>query len=842
MATSISVKLVRGALVLDLASDPYEVSEGFTPPNTLVVPMIAAGTSANRYGGGTLVGRTATTRSFSFALHIGGAAPSEMDVRASVSRLQFMLDGAGDPDYPTYLVYRANTDTTLEPLWGQGALLYEIVQGTVGLSAMYGVSDMKARQLPNTTVDLQIKPYALGRAQLVATATGGILPDQWGTTDGAERGLQVPEATPTGGNKMTNPVFGASTWNTGWTAQASIIASQNTNPTYLLPQTQSSAFLQSSSAATNVFTQSINVGNTNTHSFSALVMRPDGTAVTSADTVINYNTFDLSTTFLSLGNGLYLATASAAGVNAAVITGLRIKSGRSIYLLAFQCEEKSYPTPICWGDLMGCAWTGTAHASTSTRTIAQLKLAVSDTVLRAAQGSIAITVIPNVSSSALGRNAYLFSLGTTNMRATWENANTRWIFLDPTNANQASGPASSFAAGVPVVLHITWGPSGSFIYVNGAQVATNATYTPAALGANLFIGLNATPAENWPGSIADFRTYAYPLTATEVLNDYTNTTKLAGATQDAAQRVGALPWLYTVAGDNIVGAVTGVVNTVAKYNWCAAGGIPGSAPAITSLKLTTSTALANAPIWLSRLLCQYFYQPGITATSAFLNDDYNATADVGNSSGDGFTTVSVTSSDSRTTPFNTLGYRLLQGRECYLFTRLKDAGANLTIALGFRIASLGTTINTDYVAVAADATFRLFKTNPFIFPRLFNVFDDNTPTVAAFWVLNSLRTVFSAANVSVDFVQLMPRPLTKITTLNNATVDTIVAVKGTQARSINSSAQYSDPVTVTGDVFELEPGGYNLIPVLLGEVTLGYTVTFSVTFSSVSVTPRYALL
>ena len=44
-------------------------------------------------------------------------------------------------------------------------------------------------------------------------------------------------------------------------------------------------------------------------------------------------------------------------------------SGKFFYIDGAQCEAKAYPTPYCDGSLgTGHAWTGTAHASTSTRT------------------------------------------------------------------------------------------------------------------------------------------------------------------------------------------------------------------------------------------------------------------------------------------------------------------------------------------------------------------------------------------------------------------------------------------------------------------------------------------
>lgn len=829
MTSPQSVKLIHGAAVLDLTLAPFELAEGFTPPATLVQPIMAVGTSANRFGGSTLVGRTAGDRAFSFGVHLAGQSTQQLETAAR--RIQLMLDFAGDPDTPLYLVYRSATDTTMPPLWGQSALSYEINFGTVSLPGIYGISDMRARAVPNCTVDLTIKPYAQGTAQLLANATGGILPDQWGTSDSLERGVFIPPAVT---NKMTNPVFGHATWNNGWTAGGSVLASQNTNPQYLLPQTQNSAFLQQKGG--NTFTQSINVGNTNTHTLSVYVMRPDMGAVSSADLVPFYS-INQTGTFRNLGDGLWLMTCSFAGINAGTATGVTLVSGRSVYILGVQLEQGHY-TPLAWGDLLGCAWTGTAHASTSTRTVAVMKVATGANTLNILQGSVRVVWIAGIASSGYAAASTFMIFDTRSaggLVGYLDTGNDKFTLSDGTNS---AAVAAGTAAGDVVVLHFTWGPAGLAIYKNGSTIATNGTYTVPALGTSLFIGSDLSSTNQIEGEFADFTTWAVPLTAAEVLADYNNINDVSGVTCDVAQRVSAIPWLYTSAGDGVVGPGTGVVNSVQKYNWATAAGIPGSAVAITQLKITSSQALTTATnIFISRITTPFFYN-----TVAALFGDVGGTADVATSIGDAFSTGSVgTAVTTNSFSVNNIVNTLVQGREVYLFSRLKDAGANLTMGLYWLVSGGGGEIDSDFLAIAADATMRLFKTLPFIFPRLKNTFIGDGALTLTTIMGQTLKRTTGSGNASEDFFTFMFRPLTQIV-LGANTAGTVLLVKGTNAKIVSGSAFTDISTGIVGDIFELDPNGHNIIQTLFGSIGSAYPVTTTLTFTSVWVTPRYSLI
>jgi len=79
-------------------------------------------------------------------------------------------------------------------------------------------------------------------------------------------------------------------------------------------------------STTNYITQSLNAGNTNNHVFSAWAMKEDLSAITSADCNIWYDDAKAST-YTSEGNGVYRVSWSGAGINAAKLAGLQVKSG-----------------------------------------------------------------------------------------------------------------------------------------------------------------------------------------------------------------------------------------------------------------------------------------------------------------------------------------------------------------------------------------------------------------------------------------------------------------------------------------------------------------------------------
>jgi hypothetical protein len=842
------VKLIRGALSLSLTSGRYRLSADFLPPEVSILPLLATGTSANRFGGAEKIGERGQVQDWTFNVEITNCA-SEAEVRQAANSLRNFLVGAGDKNNPTYLYYASSSNVTLDPLWGQRALYYEIVNGKANLGALYGTQALEfGRGLFDCPVTLTIKPWALGQPQRLATATGGILPDQWGTPDGVEKGVIIPEATT---NKASNPVFGNATWNTTWTAGANIIASQNTNPQYCLPQTQSSAFLQSNGAA-NQFYQVINAGGTATHCFSALVMRPDGGAVTSSDCQIYYNA-GISTNYIHLGNGLYLLTAATAGINGATNTGILVFSGHSVYLLAYQCEQKVYPTPICWGDLLGCSWSSTAHAaaSTSTRTAASCKVTIDDTVLRAAQGTIAWTWIAPNNYNALAATTQYLWWSATGVLCYYDTTTNVAVLADGSGNSNA---AMTFTAGDVITFHATWGStSGLTLYKNGAVLATGTSHVVSALASALWIGTTAAGAGNFNGTFADLRTFPHEMTATEVANDYANTSKASGTVTASAQRTGAIPWFWTLNGDNVTSQYTDATH----QHWGVAGGIPGSVEALTDYTILLDTTGSNfdndggtyylaqlpAPNWFSPSVFPMYYDASATSSGS---------GDIGGSVtyniiGSPASTAAAVTWQAAQLPKASASY--LAGQELTLAARLKDYSANTSnLQIQFQIQLGNTYLSADQKLtsnVAGGSGQNLFFSNPITFPTAKDLYGASQGGFELLYFSLGLQRISgSAASVAVDYIWVMPTIRARVTA-------TGTALGGKQAWSrlrddrADYEAQnnsYNSPMLFRGRKVNLYPGVYNTLFAMRGDVGLFFDITRTMTFNTIKVTPRYALL
>lgn len=101
------------------------------------------------------------------------------------------------------------------------------------------------------------------------------------------------------------------------------------------------------------------------------VRRPDGAAVTTSDVTNAFieNTLVGIASITPAENSWYRVVSNTR-VAAATITsnaGMYIGVGRAFYVDGMQVEASSYATPLAYGDMPGHAWTGTPHASTSTR-------------------------------------------------------------------------------------------------------------------------------------------------------------------------------------------------------------------------------------------------------------------------------------------------------------------------------------------------------------------------------------------------------------------------------------------------------------------------------------------
>lgn len=233
----------------------------------------------------------------------------------------------------------------------------------------------------------------------------------------------------------------------------------------------------------------------------AFVLRVQGTGVVPTTSTTLTGVTDkwvrLSVTFTATGTGS--AQLQMYWYN--VTTG-------TAYIDAVQIEESSYATAYCDGTLgAGHSWSGTAHASTSSRTAATLDYNVTN-ALNAGAGTIAAWVRPTAS----GVRQMVFSTGAGFwLRATsggaWE-----WAF-----ANVAQAAAGAWTANTWHYVVVTWNSTNAYLYIDGALVKTVVGGVQTAGMTQLSVGrYRPSSSQYWTGLIDEVMLRSVETTADQV--------------------------------------------------------------------------------------------------------------------------------------------------------------------------------------------------------------------------------------------------------------------------------------------------------------------------------------
>lgn len=807
-----TVLLRCGNATLDLNDQStYYLAQDFVPPATAYTPQFTDGTSANRLQGGAFVSKRATNRSFSFTVAVKGASSGK--INQAIRAIKIFLSKVGQFD-PLYLEY--NPNTVIEPVWGQlGANLhYEIVFGNCVLADGYMVGVRRAEDV-NVTIALTLKPFALGQQQRLCSVVGGVLEDTWGSADGLSRGVIIPEATT---NKMTNPVFGHATFGNGWTAGANLTATENTDPQYMLPGTVKSAKLQRTGAA-NTYTQSINVGNTNTHVLGVFIKRHDGAALVTSGGMVTevellYGASSVQVPAQSMGNGWYwLKWQYFSGIASAQNVGVTVVTYEPIYLAVIQLEEKAYCTWPCWGDLLGCAWTGTAHASTSTRTLASCKLPISGSVINRNTWSIRAVVrfdAPNTTSTQMVI-LDLRDAGNPNAPILYYEPTGDFITLRIGGVPTYLTYSVTFSAGAIYIIHATANSGTVALYVNGVSVDTDTNPLPS-FGANLFIGSLYDGSVSLLGAIIDLATYDCTLSTTEVANDYAN---LAPLVSDG-KIVGSIPWLWTKDGDDIVDNYYDATHNM----HCVCGSIPGSADALTNINATTDENATGFNIY------QSLYKVDAPVDVSDFFDDLSGTVDAAALGGNA---AVVNVSTGSTYTLLSLLWKNFKGGSFALLIRSKDAGSNLSLKATYTIGGI---YFEESEANKVGATYGIqLLAQQFIkrFPE--------TPGIVI-GVVASRST--GSGNFSIDYDLVLPGDICVWKSLSNG-YNLFDYQSDRMEVYLYNGGLMSESNSYDGKAIELSPNMLNYLFSHIGDANTS-TLTRTLTYNHITVTPRYELL
>jgi hypothetical protein len=781
-------RFVKGNTKFDLTTNGFSLGDDFAPPSTPYSYNIASGNALNSYGGGELISEQADDVSFSFTVRVLGSG----DVLQKGRELQSFLR---DCDY-----FEFSPFDLPEPLRGQfGAPgRYEVITASAGWGKGYSSAVLRQSGV-EMAVSITAKPHALGSREPWAMAIGGVVEDTFGRADGTSRGVRVPSAT-------TNKIAHCTTLSGAWTNGS------NLDRWYMygksIPGSDNYFTLISTDSISNDYLISINVGNTNQHTFWAIVSKQGGGAVTSSDISIAYDVNQQPAVVTDMGNGYYAAQWTGAGIALPTLTGIMVSAGRNINIHYYCVEEKPYRSAFGHGGFMGWSWSGTPFQSTCTRAAAKLAYPMyvgRNPYINPAEGAFFFVWKPDTASTEAG-DRYFLDTSASYFSAYFNATDDKYYFTDGTNT--ISTAAQVFVAGSVQRLIFGYGPSGLTIDVNGSQAASGAAYadTPFTGVTDLiYIGSDAAGANQCEGVIMGRTIYGHELTLAERGAIATGALKLI----NADQRVDYIPWLYTA---GLTNAMHGVTDSTYK-NYGAFGGIPGDVPPMIELVGVNPSSIEN---WLTVNPAENYYPP----SSLFY--DKSGTAQAGLCGGQ-YQVISVGTTDTEI-DHNDITHtpqirEMLMGRTVDVFFSLRDAAAPATLIArvdAYVGGTAGQLIRGKEFPISIGTSFSFYHVGGVTLPLLGSLLADYADLADnKITLVTSVRRTTGTANVWVDYVGYAAGSTTFIKDAGHATLilSNREALGGTNTLSLGGINLLGNLGTASmrGDSFDLEPGRINLL-------------------------------
>lgn len=809
-------------------NSPFCLAPGWSPPPAIPNTLMSTGNMSNKYSGGSRKDQQFTDRNFSVPLHTNGdsAAETHQSIRDLIS---YITNALGDSSNKLYFVYNESNSVPYAPKWGQNHKYYEIKSADADLlrARLYSIAEIRSEFIP-ISIPLIAAPTATGLRQLVGSGTGA-LQEIINPATKLSRGVNIPAAYT---NRFTNPVFGDSTWSTNWAAGAGITATENTEAAFVYAGS-ASAKLTRNGAAGLTWRAVINVGSINNQWVSCMCKLPDGSSPDSSILQLYYDTA-LTTTFQALGGGWYLLYAEVTGINANTDAGVVLTGDvETVYVDLFCLQTGVHFNWPGYGDLLDWGWTGTAHQSASSGTDARLRWD-RDTVIDIGQGSATIAWTPFNDNSELAADIYLLSTDpVAGLTFRWVDASNVWRLSDGTNS--ASSAATTFTAFTTYIFHLTWGPDGLAVYINGVADGSTATYDPPAANDYVYLGTGRSVTNHSGGMYHDFVTYARVLTAAEILADYNNSSPYITGGDTYGQRLNTIPWLWTDDGDDTVDNCYDST----RENWGVAGGVPGDLPADTEWTLGINNAAYGGAIFLCNQPIKYMNIDILEFVKFFA--DCSGTA-LASCAGGEYETETVGSSSVAYPSVQASIYTLEQfGQNYYIYARMRDSGGNLTASLDVSIGGTGSLVRAAFQSVDPPSDdFSGHQIGPISFD-VKNVSSGINPTYNNTLIYLSLIRTTGGGDVDIDYFMLMPDPL-KLK--SDAAMDSAsYFVRGRNAYVMNTAtnALYSSQVEATGPPKDLIPNVSNFLWVALGDDGIDNVITNTIDFI-IYVTPRWSLM
>lgn len=832
---SYSAKFTHGTRTFDLNSSEYDLYTDFVFPAADEALNIGSGTSGNR-SGGNVVSKRPQDRWWAWSVVVQGT--SEAQTHNAARRLSAWLNQAlEDTSSKVYFEYRTNADIP-EPIWGQHGAAYrwEVKAAIVDLDGSYYSYEWQSAVLI-LPISLMVGPHAKGARQKMSQAMGAVFEDTYGVADGLSRGTVINGALT---NLVVNPSFETNT--TGWTAVDST-----------LERTADQAWVGN-------YGMRMTVNTTGTNA-SAYATANTGTPLAQQNYVMSARVY---TPAQMVGYRVNLRLSESGGASAAEITaeissyftvpsegwhylkisGTLKKADRTTLTAALYIMNTGSPPAGSWviwdaiqvvgpnifniypyidGDKLGCAWTGTAHASTSTSTAGYCRLPVTASdVFDMRQGTVcAVMKMPYASTDVPSANNNRVFYTNTALRVMYYQTDGKFYIHD----NTASvGVSASWAAGDIIVIHATWGPAGMKVYFNATASASEAYVNPGA-AAYVYIGSNASspPTERILATFLDFTVWNTPFTAAQVTSDYANISPHIRGGDGKGQRLSGLNWLWTKDGDNIVDNYYDATHS----HIAIIGGVPGTTEAETEIKGVLSGAKNTTT--LSNYATRNYFNPISTAGAKWTYKDLSGSADAVETAVGGEAYVfSATTSEAGFMGAFSIGFDPTYDNDeigfCVI-ARIRDVGTDY-IRIRSRYAtnsSVGgnTTYYSDYSRPYSTATkYRLYRT-PILSTML--------------WYASSASINLygyragSDANLYVDFVCVLPEPYATLKFSGSGSA---------QIYLVGNSLIGGDFI---GNPIEFVPNKYNLLQSFMGDDSHEHTLATTLTYT-LYVTPRYSIL
>lgn len=827
----ILAKFIKGNSELNLNTGRYSLAQNFEPPAT----NISRAYGQDAYGA-VKVDEEAANRNWGFEVHLSGTTVAE--VKRARDNLAAFLRLAGNEAEPLYFAFRLWDDYTFEPTWGTfGAFeLLEVVAGDLVTAPQYYLASMN-KTIPNARIELTIKPYSQRRRQRLATAGGAVLEYHVGLSDEHVMGTMILKDSY---NDFTNPVFGHDTWDNGWTV-ASGVATKNTNPEFVLFG-DTSALLTNPSLGAVEFYQTFTPTTTGDMVISCYIKRYDGSESLDGLNLRMYKDGNIgsSVNIYHIGNGWHFVWKATTGKALAGNYGIAILAiGEGYYVDGFNLEPGTEPTFLTYGDQPGSTWTGTAHASKSKRADGDLNLPVDDLdnekIISALAGTIRLAVRCLHPSGNLASGNYVLCTAGATLVIRYNKTNNQWEF---DKSGVVVTAPDTFDQMETVILHCTWDSItfGIKIYLNGALVDSDTFSTMlTTAGLTLDIGHSSAGSQG-PFVFQDIAFFLEPMTAAQVLADYTLVNSIAGD----SERVGMLPYLWTATGTNTVINA----NDSADANWGIMAGLLGDR-FITEVRGDLSADfstihrvflghLSVSPRKITRWLT------GITGdTHSILYKDLQGTGTDTTLVGDEYDAETI--GTTRTTlgfvpDYTRAGYEAFVNKDLYGLFRLYDAGSNLQAALTVYYNTQN--VSSDYINLNTTTAYRLYLVGPLKIHA--------TPEVAnlspyAFAVI-SLKRSTGSASVRGDWCAFFPN-LLSLGPETSINADSFFLREDECWLGDNADDLGHGMLQVQGTPLRLEENALNIVMAAMGG--LGDNdplIAWTLEFEKVYVRPLYLLL